>query len=73
MSDANKPSWESNPRCDEEQLAILHRCSEAGAMLLLAEACPFPLAEHASPNNVEAWHPDMFTFGLVVTYEGRKP
>jgi len=29
MADTNHPSWKTNPRCDEAQLAMLRRCSEA--------------------------------------------
>ena len=32
MSDANEPSWKTDPRCDQEQLAMLLRCSEAEDM-----------------------------------------
>ncbi len=32
MTDANQPSWKTNPRCDEEQLAMLLRCSAANDM-----------------------------------------
>ena len=32
MTDPNSPSWETDPRCDEAQLAMLHRCSEAKDM-----------------------------------------
>ena len=29
MTDSNEPSWKTNPRCDEAQLAMLRRRSEA--------------------------------------------
>jgi len=48
MSDTNEPAWKTNPRCDDDQLAMLRRCSAATNM---AEWNDW----HTANREVEVW------------------